>query len=331
MDLVASSRRNLLGRAFVAALAAAIILAALPAAASATTVYVTRTSCESCPHDLVMNGEGDESEEITVRGARGRLRVGDARNDIEYTGPDPDRDFKCCGPTCSAESSRELNCGIPHGVIIRTRDDDDEITVDLDTVPERTSLDIDPGPDRDRLHLRAGSGRDVRVNLRDGSVDRLSCSDETAVRVDRDAEDQIDGGCRLQSGEAPAPPAADTVPPRVDLTARRAQRRASVLRSGLRTVCATTEPGTCSVTASLSRRAARSVGIRARAPRYLIGRASAAVPAPGARRIQVKLSRRARSALRGRRITRLRVLLTATMVDRAGNRARRPFTVTIRR
>jgi hypothetical protein len=149
----------------------------------------------------------------------------------------------------------------------------------------------------------------------------------------RDPEDRIEG-CSAGSGggdgsPAPAPPAASNpTAPRVDFYARRLHRRGSVLRSGLKATCAATEAGTCSVTGSISRGAARALGIRTRARRYVIARGTTAIPGHGPNAVQIKLSPRARAALRGR--VGLRVLLSATMVDRAGNRATDLFTVTLR-
>jgi len=54
------------------------------------------------------------------------------------------------------------------------------------------------------------------------------------------------------------------------------------------------------------------------------------MPAAGPNRIRVTLTRRARAALRASRGARLRVLLSATMVDRSGNRATDLAAVTVR-
>lgn len=318
---------GLLCRAVVSILATAALLVALPAGASAAVVDYRLGGAQ-----LLVYGDLDESNAYTVSGEGGDLRIRDERHDIR--GGD-DR--------CTRRSSRDVICPSPSGGVLSIAGsyEDDVITVDLASLPPRgvSRVFVDPGRGRDRVQFVNGNNgaptdRTVQLDIGDGKADDVSCGNWSRFRVsDRDAEDRIDRDCNVVTGDgrgAPAPPARDGTPARIDLYTRRAQRRGSVLRLGLKAVCSATEAGTCSITGSISRSAARALGIRTRARRYPVLRGSTAVPAAGPNKVRAKLSRRAQAALRGRRVRGLRVLLTATMRDRAGNLSTNQFTVTLR-
>jgi hypothetical protein len=106
------------------------------------------------------------------------------------------------------------------------------------------------------------------------------------------------------------------------LAGRRTQRAASVRRGGLRVRIGSDEAARFSLTAALSRRDARRLGLRTS-----IGRATADLSAGAARTLRIRLSARARGALKRSRV--LRVVVRARAVDSAGNRAAKSLTLTI--
>jgi len=318
-------------RAFVSILATVALLTVLPTAAAATTV-------DRDGGTLEVSGDGGEDNRIGVIRtnsssrftAGSHLFVFDKGHKIRYVGPERE----CAGrPT--------LECRFPRSLRIDGNDGDDVIEVSEMRPSPVEVVSVDPGPGRDTVRffgvppIPSRDVDEVRVDLRDGEADDLSCvgvTDGFVVRVrDRDPEDRMEATCNVVADKASgAPPARDATPPRVDFYTRRVHRRGGVLGQGLKATCSATEAGTCSVTGSISRSSARALGIRTRARRYLILRGSTAVPAAGAHQVRLRLTRRARTALRGRRVRELRVLLTATMVDGAGNRSFDPFVVTVR-
>jgi hypothetical protein len=309
-------------QALAAILLTAAGLAGLPAVASATEVRASQSegTQESPDNYLRVRGDDGESNAIEVDGERVTDRKADIRD-----ASDPDE-------RCSRRSARELRCPSHDYLTIDAKDSDDTITVDLSGSGPGNAW-ITPGNGRDRVRLvfSGTSNRNADVFLRDGEADQVTCEGgrRGVVRVqNRDPEDRVTD-CP-GAGGSPAPPASGPAPQRLDFYSRRVHGRAGVLRRGLRATCSATAAGSCSVTGSISRTSARSLGIRTRARRFVILRGSTPISGRGANVVQVQPSRRARAALRGRRVRGLRVLLTATLRDGAGNRDVNRFAVTLR-
>jgi len=205
-------------RGGISILAALALLVVLPAAAWATTVDYSSDEGGS-DTTLEVTGDRGESNEITVRGQGGRLRVKDERNDIRNVGQDERSDG------CIRQSSREFACTTTGrgSLTIDGEDGDDVITADLSSIPtgDARRVFINPGSGRDRVGIVGdASSREVVVRLEDGSVDQLSCSNGRGVRIgSRDPEDRIDDDCRAGDGSGrenggagfppPAPPAPE--------------------------------------------------------------------------------------------------------------------------
>ena len=128
-------------------------------------------------------------------------------------------------------------------------------------------------------------------------------------------------------------PAADTVAPRVALTGRRVQRARSIRRRGLTVRIRSDEFTGFRIAVTISRSSAHHLGLATAvgARRLMIGRASAELGAAGGRTLQVKLSARARRALRRIGSRRLAVVVRADAADRAGNHTRASLNVGITR
>jgi hypothetical protein len=278
-----------------------------------------------------------EANDLRVEMRSGTIEDGAAR--LEAVGDRADDECR------ESNRNRRLRCPALNQVSISTADGDDRITVFGYTCTARAcafgrgNFDngpvaiVDPGPGRDVVRLDWGNTGEVRLDLRDGALDTVECNGRAVdleIRT-RDPEDDI-RTCPTPRGSPPpgSPPGRDAVPPRVSLSAPRVQSRRSALRLGIRTLCSTTAEGTCSVTGSISARAARALGIRTRARRYTIVRATSPSAAAGRRRIQARLTPRARAALGRRPTPGLRVLLTAVARDRAGRASSARFTVTLR-
>jgi hypothetical protein len=141
------------------------------------------------------------------------------------------------------------------------------------------------------------------------------------------------GAIRLADPAAkPSPPAsastpsgADRRPPLLSLRIRSRQRLRSVLRHGLRLRARCSEPCTLSLRLLLDARAARRVHLSRAA---VVGRGTESV-ASSAKRIVIRLSRRARRKLRSAR--RLRLVVSAVAIDRAGNARRGKLRISLRR
>lgn len=313
-DRMPPPRRRLARRAAVLLTLIGGLLAGLPSSALALTVGVgINDTADYDRSELNLDeGDGGEANAITVNGGR----VRDERAQIRYNGPDKREGG------CDRESSQELDCRSPQGGLrIDSGAQDDTIAVDVGNLDPFT-VGIVAGSGQDRLRLARGPG--YGLTLADGEVDTVTCEQPGRLQIrSRDPQDRFVNCFRDDSSR-------DGAPLRVDFYARRLQRRSSVLRYGLKVVCAATAPGTCSVRATISGRAARALGIRTRAGRYVVGRGSDTASTSGPNKIRVRLSRRARAALRGRRVRGLAVLLTGTMVDRTGRRATNPFGITIR-
>jgi hypothetical protein len=121
----------------------------------------------------------------------------------------------------------------------------------------------------------------------------------------------------------------DTTPPAVTLLHPR-QRIRNARAHGVAVRATSSEPGTLSVAVSVDKRTARKLKINRRAHgRVVIGRLTQPIAA-GATTVHVKLSRRARTALKHARKVKLRISVVIT--DAAGNAATpTPLAVTLRR
>ena len=279
---------------------------------------------------------GGETNDLKVNLASGVIEDDGAK--IEIAGSRADDECR------SSNARRRVTCPKLNRALIATGDGDDRITVfsytcrsracafgkeNLDSGPE---VSIDPGPGRDEVRLDWGATGEVVMSLRDGAKDTISCNGRAVdleIRT-RDPEDDVRNCPRPRGSPPSGSPGNDAVPPRTSLSARRVQSRAGVVRLGIGTLCSSTREGTCSVTASISARAARALGIRTRARRYTIARGSAPVSGSGRTRVSARLSRRTRAALSRRRPAGLRVLLTAVVRDSAGRASSARFTVTLR-
>ena len=279
---------------------------------------------------------GGETNDLKVNLASGVIEDDGAK--IEIVGSRADDECR------SSNARRRVTCPQLNRALIATGDGDDRITVfsytcrsracafgkeNLDSGPE---VSLDPGPGRDEVRLDWGATGEVVMSLRDGAKDTISCNGRAVdleIRT-RDPEDDVRNCPRPRGSPPSGSPGNDAVPPRTSLSARRVQSRAGVARLGIGTLCSSTREGTCSVTASISARAARALGIRTRARRYTIARGSAPVSGSGRTRVSARLSRRTRAALSRRRPAGLRVLLTAVVRDSAGRASSARFTVTLR-
>ena len=119
-------------------------------------------------------------------------------------------------------------------------------------------------------------------------------------------------------------PAIDTAAPTVRAEPARRPAIATLRRRGLRLVLRSSEACRLAITISVNRRVARRLGLRSRT----IGSTSRHIPA-GRVVIVVKLTRKARKALR--RATRLRLRIAITATDATGNRRTRARRLTVSR
>jgi hypothetical protein len=211
IDQVSPDSPHFARRAAVSILAAAVLLAVLPAAASATTV---RYSVDEGGSDTFLGvaGSSGESNAITVTGAGGDLRFTDERNDIREATTQTRNE-------CERRSNRQIDCPTPGpGTFsIDGNDENDVLTVDLRSVPARDTrrvfVDAGSGSDRVLIQAAASPGRSISVDIGDGTADQLSCSRGSGVRVsDRDTEDRVDEDCRVGPGDGRTPPAGGLPP-----------------------------------------------------------------------------------------------------------------------
>ncbi len=333
------SRGRAPGRGVLLAAVTIALLGAAPSETLAARVALTGSHSDDGQRyfQATVRADAGESNDLKVEMRTGAIE--DDRAGLEAVGERAEEECR------RRNRGRRLNCAPLSRVTIFAGDGDDRITVfgytctsracafgrgNLDSGPEAI---VEPGPGRDELRLDWGGTGEVRVNLRDGAADTVSCNGR-AVDLEIRSRDPADDirACPSPRGSSPpgGSPRDDTVPPRASLSARRVQTRAAALRLGIGAVCSTTKEGICSVTGSISARAARALGIRTRARRFTIARGATTFSEPGQARVQARLSPRARTALRGRRTRGLRVLLTAVVRDRAGNASSARFTVTLR-
>jgi hypothetical protein len=122
----------------------------------------------------------------------------------------------------------------------------------------------------------------------------------------------------------PPAQAADTAAPRVRIAAAKRQTMQKLRRRGLKLIVRSSEASRVTITLSIDRGTARQLGLRSRT----IGSATRTMPA-GRAMMLVKLTPKARKALRHAHQLRLRVTVKAT--DAAGNHRTRMIRVTVRR
>jgi hypothetical protein len=122
------------------------------------------------------------------------------------------------------------------------------------------------------------------------------------------------GGAGDASG-TPAPGSGSRTRPRVSVRVPR-QRMRVVLTRGLKVRVRSSQAGALAVRVTLPARAARRLGLGTSRP-VVVGRARGQIARPGSKPLRVKLSRRARKALRRVRFANVQVRGRAT--DSAGN------------
>jgi hypothetical protein len=121
--------------------------------------------------------------------------------------------------------------------------------------------------------------------------------------------------------------AADRTAPRIRVTLTK-QSLTRVIARGYRAVVGCSEPCTFKVRLLLDRVLARRLHVAAATP-VAIGTATGRLAAAGRRQVVIRLTKRARSRLRGQR--RLRLTLQVTVADAAGNARSTRWTVLLRR
>jgi tripartite motif-containing protein 71 len=130
------------------------------------------------------------------------------------------------------------------------------------------------------------------------------------------------------AGGAQAPVTSGTpAAARIALSGRRVQRVRRVRRRGVALHIATNEPAKVSLSARLSKRDARRLGLRS----ARVGRVSLDLSAAGKRALNLRLSARARRALLRIGARKLRVVVRAGAIDRAGNRSGASLAVSVKR
>jgi hypothetical protein len=319
------------------AAAVAALLGLAPAQALAAEVSLGRSDADGSQrfHQASVRTEAGETSDLRVEMRSGTIE--DRSNRVEPVGNRADDDCD------QSNRDRRLRCPPLNQVTIAGGGGGDRFTIFGYTCTNRAcafgrenfdngpAAIVNPGPGQDTIRLDWGGTGEVRLDLRDGSADRIECSGR-AVDIEvrsRDSDDDFrscpEPGDSPRSGDD-----RDRSAPRASLSARRLLSRRSVRRSGIGAICTISEDGTCSVTGSISARAARAIGIRTRARRYTIVRGASPDADSGRQSVRVRLTRRARIALTRRRTRGLRVLLTAVARDRDGNASSARFTVTLR-
>jgi hypothetical protein len=123
-------------------------------------------------------------------------------------------------------------------------------------------------------------------------------------------------------------PAPDTTPPTIRITHPK-QKMKNARSKGVALTETSSERGTLSVKITVDKNTARKLKIKRNARRaVVIGRLTEAIDA-GQTTLHVKLSSKARRALK--RARKVRLLITVTVTDAAGNKATRTLNVTLKR
>lgn len=233
---------------------------------------------------------------------------------------------------------------------------------------------VDLGAGRDTLILRASRpqypggtavGCFATVLAADGEADVIDCGGTPlgsfrgprnggSLRIEADSEDRFVNCSPPLPPEAPLSPGPSCVPiprgiipfpgvgpicaghsPTPGLFGQPTQRRGTVLRRGLTVECSLAERGDCLVGASMSRRDARSLGLRVspRGPRIRVGRSRTDLPSPqgGRKTLTIRLAASVRRGLERHRRARPRVLVTAVAHNAQGHEARTQIRISIGR
>ena len=122
--------------------------------------------------------------------------------------------------------------------------------------------------------------------------------------------------------------AKDTTPPDVALISAVRNLR-TALSKGLRLVLTTSEPGTASVTLKVDRATARKLKLNLKAKGPVKVGSLQTTLVPGRSSVAVKLTAKARKAIK--KVLRVKLLVTVLITDVAGNRATRTMTVRLKR
>lgn len=124
-------------------------------------------------------------------------------------------------------------------------------------------------------------------------------------------------------------PRPDTAAPGLDLARAGGQKLGAVRKKGLKLELTSDEAGTMTIVVSVSKATARKLKIKPKAKGpVVIGRVTRAVSA-GENRITVKLTRKARKRLAGR--SKVKLSLSVSVVDAAGNTGKDTLQITLRR
>jgi Ca2+-binding RTX toxin-like protein len=173
---------------------------------------------------------------------------------------------------------------------------------------------LDGGPGGDRFE--GGSGDDA-VFADDGEADNVDCGDGSDS-VRSDAADSL-VGCEIVNGSIPGaapppqPPAVDATSPRIVARPARAPRLRRLLSRGLKVTLGCGEPCVVRLQLELSRAFARRLGLG----RVVVGQVARDLATTTSSRVVVRLSKRARRALR--EVETVRFTLRISARDRAGN------------
>jgi hypothetical protein len=158
-------------------------------------------------------------------------------------------------------------------------------------------------------------------------------TDTLTAFVDSNGSGSFDDGeveATVQIGwqAPPTPSVVDTTAPVASATLRRKLRLLRTLRLGLVEAIQSNEAGIAIARASVSGTAAKRFGLPA-ARRVIVARGRVAIPAPGRAVLRLKFTRSAKRKLKAAR--RVRLAVTTTITDPAGNRTRLTKTTTLER
>ena len=317
-----------------------------------TGLLVLALPASALGHATMTNDAGRISWRSTDAASNSTLEVTIAGGKIRFFDPTEDGGMsptRGCDPgqadaqgnirevTCSTSGVTELfvdlgggddqaRIDVPMPVTVNGRAGNDRITAGGadDTVFGGEGNDVlEPGLGADVVQAEAG---DDELKVRDGVADQVICADGND-RVESDDKDQVaaDAGCEAVNGAAVPPPGGgsggggggggDAVAPRVEFTggrSARARRGRVSVRVGV------DEQATLRLTSVL----------RVRGRSYRLRAVTRSAPGPGVTRMTLRLSSRARSALR--RAGRATLRMTASARDVAGNAGRASVTLRLR-